>query len=94
MVDAAEALDVFAVFASADEATKPIEASDNVNASNFFISLSPLPKKISQARRRHVQDASAGELDLICKTPIKSEGLQLLTLQRGLLFGCGRVLAT
>jgi hypothetical protein len=42
----AEAIAVFAVFASADEATKPIEASDNVSASIFFIFLflSPLKK--------------------------------------------------
>jgi hypothetical protein len=57
----AEATDVLAVFASADEATKPIEASDNVSASIFFIFLflSPL-KKISQAhpRRLHAQRES------------------------------------
>jgi hypothetical protein len=41
----AGAIDDPAAFASVDEATKPIEASDNVNASNFFIFLSPLQKK-------------------------------------------------
>lgn len=39
MMVVAEAIVVFAVFASADEATKPIEASDNVSASIFFIFL-------------------------------------------------------
>jgi hypothetical protein len=46
----AGATDDLAAFASADEATKPIEASDNVNASNFFMFLSPLQKKINQAQ--------------------------------------------
>jgi hypothetical protein len=34
---AAGAIDDPAAFASVDEATKPIDASDNVSASNFFI---------------------------------------------------------
>jgi hypothetical protein len=63
----AEATDV--VFASADEATTPIEASDNASASNFFIFLSPFfpfTKKISQAPPRYIHNASAGELDSTC----------------------------
>jgi hypothetical protein len=40
-----EATEALVVFASADEATKPIEASDNVSASNFFIFPFPLYQK-------------------------------------------------
>jgi hypothetical protein len=42
----AELAATVAAFASVDEATKPIEASDKVSASNFFMLFPFSPKKI------------------------------------------------
>jgi hypothetical protein len=57
--------DVSVVFASADEATKPIVASDNASARSFLIFLSPIVQKL---KAKHLllllPEAYAGELGL------------------------------
>ena len=49
MVDA-EAFDIAVAFASAEEAAKPIEANDNVSASNFFMIFFPFLSKNIRAQ--------------------------------------------
>jgi hypothetical protein len=60
---------------SADEATKPIEASDKVSAINFFMIFS-LSRKIT-GRDHHVFITSGRRVALLSKTPVQSKGLQI-----------------
>ena len=46
-------MDVSVVFASADEATKPIVASDNASARSFLIFLSPIVRKLKAKHLLH-----------------------------------------
>jgi hypothetical protein len=69
-------IDASADLASADEATRPSEASDNVSANSFFIVFSP-ENGLGRTHLRAPQGCPAGELDLLIKTPIKSGRLQL-----------------
>ena len=65
---------VFDAFASADEATNPIEASDNASASNFFM-IFPFPE-IKPGLNHNVLITSGRRVALICQTLIHSKGLQ------------------
>jgi hypothetical protein len=64
-------------FASADEATKPIDASDKVSASIFFMLFPFSQKNLRRAQPQpSIHDARAGEHVLIDKTPVQSKELQ------------------
>jgi hypothetical protein len=74
--------------ASADEATTPMEASDNVSASNFFMFF-PFPKLAGRNHNAFI--ASGRRAALLSQTLIQSKGLQLLVLRKAF-FQCGGLL--
>jgi hypothetical protein len=72
----ADEIDGLSAFASANEAVKPMKATDSANASTFLMSL-PFPgKKIGRTQPGRIHHAYRGEFDLLLKTPMGAEELQ------------------